>query len=103
MSKEKKRLDKMRERIIEKGEKIKETKPIKLEKKSDKNTFNSMTFKLEPSQVEKLKEWQGHIKAIYGEYGDYEYRFSSNGIGDIVIVYSELADVTLDLTDIDTW
>ena len=50
-----------------------------------------------------MEEWQEHIKAIYGKYGDYEYRFSSSGIGQIVEVYSGLADVTLDLTDVDKW
>lgn len=61
------------------------------------------TFTLNEDQVKKLEEWQEHIKAIYGKYGDYEYRFSSSGIGQIVEVYSGLADVTLDLTDVDKW
>jgi len=61
------------------------------------------TFTLDVDQVKKLEEWQEHIKAIYGKYGDYEYRFTSNGIGQIVEVYSGLADVTLDLTDVDKW
>jgi hypothetical protein len=61
------------------------------------------TFTIDEDQVNKLEEWQSHIKAIYGQYGDYEYRFSSNGIGKIVTVYSELADIELDLTDVDKW
>jgi hypothetical protein len=61
------------------------------------------TFTLDEDQVKKLEEWQEHIKAIFGRYGDYEYRFSSNGIGQIVSVYSVLADVELDLTDVDSW
>jgi hypothetical protein len=61
------------------------------------------TFTLDEGQVNKLEEWQSHIKAIYGSYGQYEYRFSSNGIGTIVTVYSELADIELDLTDVDSW
>ena len=36
-----------------------------------------MVFKLSPEQVKKLEEWQGHIKAIYGEYGHYKYIFES--------------------------
>ena len=63
----------------------------------------SKTFTLDEDQVKKLEEWQEHIKAIYGQYGDYEYRFSSNGIGQSVKVYSELANTTLDLTDVDKW
>ena len=61
------------------------------------------TFTLDENQVKKLEEWQGHIKAIYGSYGNYEYRFSNNGIGQSVSVYSELADIELDLTDVDSW
>jgi hypothetical protein len=61
------------------------------------------TFILDEGQVNKLEEWQSHIKAIYGSYGQYEYRFSSNGIGTIVTVYSELADIEIDLTDVDSW
>ena len=61
------------------------------------------TFTLDDEQVKKLEEWQEHIKAIYGKYGNYEYRFTSDGIGQIIEVYSELADTTLDLTDVDKW
>ena len=61
------------------------------------------TFTLDEGQVKKLEEWQEHIKAIYGNYGQYEYRFSNNGIGQIVSVYSDLADIELDLTDVDSW
>lgn len=62
-----------------------------------------MEFTIDSVQVKKLKKWQEHIKAIYGEYGEYEYRFTSSGIGQIVRVYSELAEVELDLTDVSTW
>lgn len=62
-----------------------------------------MEFTIDSVQVKKLKKWQEHIKAIYGEYGEYEYRFTSSGIGQIVRVYSELAKVELDLTDVSTW
>ena len=61
------------------------------------------TFTIDDDQVKKLEEWQEHIKAIYGRYGNYEYRFTSDGIGQMVEVYSELADTTLDLTDVDKW
>ena len=30
------------------------------------------TFTLDEDQVKKLEEWQEHIKAIYGQYGDYD-------------------------------
>ena len=90
------------EKIIEKSEKMK-NKKVKAEPKPDLKKSKTMTFTLDEDQVKKLEEWQGHIKAVFGNYGDYEYRFSSNGIGQIVTVYSELANVELDLTDIDKW
>ena len=31
------------------------------------------TFTIDEDQVKKLEEWQEHIKAIYGSYGQYEY------------------------------
>jgi len=61
------------------------------------------TFTLDDDQVKKLDEWKEHIKDIYGEYGQYEYKFTSNGIGQIVEVYSKLANATLDLTDVSKW
>ena len=60
-------------------------------------------FTLYEDQVVKLEEWQGHIKAIYGEYGNYEFRFRPTGIGDGVEVYSDLANITIDLTDVEKW
>ena len=60
-------------------------------------------FSLSESQQNKLDEWKGHIKAVFGEYGDYEFIFKPNGIGMSVSVYSELADRELDLTEIENW
>jgi hypothetical protein len=65
---------------------------------------NTITYKLDPEETKKLKEWQEHIKAIYGSYGDYVYSFESGGgIGIIKKVWSKLANAELDLTDIDKW
>ena len=61
------------------------------------------TYGLSVSQAKKLEEWKTHIKAIYGEYGEYEYTFSPNGVGVVVTVYSSLANTMLDLTESDTW
>lgn len=60
------------------------------------------TFTLNEDQVKKLEEWQSHIKAIYGSYGNYEYTFTINDFEQIVTVHSELADIELDLTDVDS-
>ena len=62
-----------------------------------------MKFELYDDQLVKLKEWQEAIKVVFGEYGRFTYKFTPNGIGVEVEVYSELADVSLDLTEIDKW
>jgi hypothetical protein len=71
---------------------------------SEAEERNTITYKLDPEETKTLKEWQEHIKAIYGMYGDYVYTFESGGgIGTIKRVWSKLANTELDLTDIDTW
>lgn len=66
--------------------------------------IQEMNFYIDKDQVKKLKEWQAAIKLIYGEYGNFEYRFSSGGgIGMCVRVYSELAEAEIDLTDVSKW
>lgn len=62
-----------------------------------------MKFELDKEQLEKLNEWKEAIKKIYGEYGNYEYRFKHTGIGVSIKVYNDLADTIIDLTDIDKW
>ena len=65
-----------------------------------KKEIKEKTFTISKEQVEQLEEWQGHIKASYGEYGDYEYVFTGgSGIGMGVSVFSSLANIALDLTD----
>jgi hypothetical protein len=58
-----------------------------------------MKFELDDSQIERLEEWQKTIKERYGEFGGYKYSFTPTGIGDIVEVYSDLDNTTLDLSD----
>jgi hypothetical protein len=66
----------------------------------NKKESKEKTFTISKDQVKKLEEWQGHIKAIYGEYGDYDYVFNSGGgIGVGITVFSTLANTTLNLTD----
>jgi hypothetical protein len=66
----------------------------------NKKESKEKTFTISKDQVKKLEEWQGHIKAIYGEYGDYDYVFNSGGgIGVDITVFSTLANTTLNLTD----
>ena len=83
-----------------------ETIKSKIEKqeKEIENERNTITYKLDPEETRALKEWQKHIKAIYGTYGDYIYTFESGGgIGTIKKVWSKLANTELDLTDVKKW
>lgn len=58
---------------------------------------------LTDKQQKKFDKWKSHIKALYGEYGIFTWKITPNGIGEEIIVYSHLAKVELDLTDIDSW
>jgi len=62
-----------------------------------------MEFKLTEKQELQIKEWQEHIKEIFGEYGGYEYRFKPTGIGDALHVYSDLAKVSKDFSNVEDW
>lgn len=62
-----------------------------------------MEFKLDEEQKHKLKKWQNRIKAVFGEYGSYDYIFTPNGIGDSVKVRSHLTKTEIDLTDVSKW
>ena len=70
----------------------------------NKKETKEKTFTISKDQVKKLEEWQGHIKAIYGEYGEYDYVFNSGGgIGVGITVFSYLAKTRLNLTDYDNF
>jgi hypothetical protein len=63
-----------------------------------------LVFKIGGEELEKLRQWQENIKGVFGEYGFFEYRFGcGSGIGVEIKVYSELAKIELDLTDVDKW
>ena len=62
-----------------------------------------MKFEIYDDQLVKLKEWKESIKVIFGEYGLFTYKFTPNGIGVSVEVYSVLADISLNLTEVDKW
>ena len=62
-----------------------------------------MVFELDKEQEEKLEEWKKAIKLIYDEFGLYEYKFTPNGIGVSIKVYSLLAKTEIDLTDVNKW
>lgn len=60
-------------------------------------------FSLNEKQLEKLREWQGKIKDLFGEYGHYDYIFTPYGIGTGVIVRSHLTKTELDLSMEEDW
>ncbi len=102
METESERLNKMRERIIEKAEKIKpDFKPLKQDLGDD--GYKPMTFTIQPKENKLLNEWMGHIYGVYGKYGNFEYKFkSTGGLGYEIWVYSDLAKTELCLTkDVD--
>ena len=101
------RLNKMREKIIEKAEKRKKKLPTKLKKESKQDLgdegYRPMTFTIYPNETKILNEWMGNIYGVYGMYGNFEYKFKSGGgLGYDIWVYSDLAKTEICLTkDVD--
>lgn len=62
-----------------------------------------MKFELSTYQKLKLQEWQLDIMTRYGSAGQYTFKFTPTGIGDVVEVYSHLDRTTLDLTNFNDW
>lgn len=62
-----------------------------------------MTFEIKNKELEELNKWKELIKELYGEYGLYTYKFTPNGIGDSLVVYSHLAKIEKEFTDLDSW
>jgi hypothetical protein len=60
-------------------------------------------FEISEKQAIDIKEWQDAINKIYGEYGSFDFIFTPNGIGVGLRVYSHIAKVEKDFTDIDSW
>jgi hypothetical protein len=60
-------------------------------------------FKLSPKEEKDIEEWKEAIKTVYGSYGTFTYKFTPTGIGTVIVVYSELADIEKDFTDLDSW
>lgn len=58
---------------------------------------------LNDKQEAQYQEWLAAIKVLYGNVGEIEWTISSTGLGYKISVYSLIADVNLDLTDVDEW
>ena len=72
-----------------------------MEEKTTRKTV--IHAELNDKQQKMYDEWKSHIKALYGEYGLFTWEVSPNGIGLGIVVHSHLANVKLDLTDVDSW
>ena len=59
----------------------------------------TMKFEMSETQRVKLEEWQDAITKVYGMTGDFQYIFKPLGTGYSLVVYSELANFQLDLTE----
>jgi len=105
IEKENERLLKMKERIVNQSNStMEETDNKFVPMEETNNKFVPMTFTIQPDGVEKLNFWMGHIKGVYGEYGNFEYTFkSTGGLGWDIWVYSELAETEICLTDSDSF
>ena len=62
-----------------------------------------ISFELNDKQQEKFDLWKSHIKALHGEYGKFTWKYTPNGIGPEIRVYSHLVKISIDLTDVDSW
>lgn len=58
---------------------------------------------LNDKQQKMYEEWLSHIKALYNQHGTLTWKITPTSVGDEISVYSELAKVELDLTDLDSW
>ena len=63
----------------------------------------SISFELSDAQQKEFDDWKDAIKKLHGEYGHFEWTISPTGIGNGIRVWSSLAKVELDLTEVDTW
>ena len=75
---------------------IKKEKTLKMERTIIHEELNA-------KQEKNYRTWLNHIKALYGEYGTFTWSITPTGIGSEIKVFSHLAKVQLDLTDIDSW
>ena len=68
-----------------------------------KKTKHKHYFFLNNVEEKRLEKWQKKIKKKHGIYGSFTFKFTPTGIGNGIVVYSDLEDKTKDLTDYDSW
>jgi hypothetical protein len=62
-----------------------------------------INVELNDKQQAQYDKWLDALKTIYGQVGNLTWKISYTGIGAVIKVYSELANIELDLTDVDSW
>ncbi len=70
---------------------------------TEENNNTKICVELNDKQQSEFDKWKSHIKALYGEYGTFSWTVTSYGIGKEISVYSHLAKIDLNLTDVDSW
>ena len=63
----------------------------------------SICVELNDKQQKQFDEWCSHIEALYGDCGLMTWTITPTGIGSGITVYNKRANVTLDLTDVESW
>jgi hypothetical protein len=74
-----------------------------MSKNKEKKNNTVIHAELNDKQQKMYDTWIGHIKAIYGEYGQFTWKITHTGIGICISVYSDLTKTELELTDVDSW
>jgi hypothetical protein len=101
MKKEKNSLERDAQKILQNlKKKKKKTKKGSLETDAQNTTIS---FQLNNKQQKMFDTWKGHLKALYGECGSLTWKITPTGIGSAISVYSDLAKIEFDLTDVDSW
>jgi hypothetical protein len=68
-----------------------------------KDNIKSKQFGLTTKQEEDINVWKERIKALFGEYGKFDYTFTPTELGDVLTVFSYTANIKKDFTDIESW
>ncbi len=68
-----------------------------------KSKTKVLGFHLDDQQLQELWDWQEKIKECYGQFGQYDYKFTPTGIGTAIVVYSHISGWSIDLSHEENW
>lgn len=63
----------------------------------------NIAFDLNDVEQSRYEEFIADVKKLHGEAGTFKFTFTPTGIGTAVNVFSNLAEVSRDITDYDCW